>query len=433
MIRPSHKSTKRKKSPQRVLGQRAGGAGGGREEEAGLVAVPPERLGDSSTGRFGTGGTRRRRTAMPAACGLCPLGRSAPFGAGRSEPGPEGRGAGPAASVPPGTTLDAVLVTRGPRGPSARAELSPAPPPPPTPRGGRGPGRSVGRQPALRTRLLPASGGGVRRPAEWPEWRAPLSPHRKAAASPPRGESRRQEGIPSPVAPEQSEPSWFSDFGKCHQTGGDTRLLRGRPGAGGPPRLKRPWPFPSRACPAPRGVTCQLCPPTPRPPTVPTGLSVGPRLFPSGAPPLLSPKPPPASRPVAATCRAQSAWGLHALPVTRLEGHSPHLFVGSQPAAPERGCGRSQDRPLPRALGRHQGPRRCPPSLRGACLPHPGRTGAVAVSPLPLRVPRQLRARVSTRGRGLGADISLWASRSVNPQAHSVPHPISQDRGVVTT
>lgn len=29
MIRPSHKSTKRKKSPQRVLGQRAGGAGGG--------------------------------------------------------------------------------------------------------------------------------------------------------------------------------------------------------------------------------------------------------------------------------------------------------------------------------------------------------------------------------------------------------------------
>lgn len=194
MIRPSHKSTKRKKSPQRVLGQRAGGAGGGQGGGGGArgCASACERLGDSSTGRFGTGGTRRRRTAMPAACGLRPLGRSAPFGAGRSEPGPEGRGAGPAASVPPGTTLDAVLVTRGPRGPSARAELSPAPPPPPTQRGGRGPGRSVGRQPALRTRSLPASGGGIRRPAEWPEWRAPLSPHRKAAASPPRGEGGEQ-------------------------------------------------------------------------------------------------------------------------------------------------------------------------------------------------------------------------------------------------
>lgn len=138
MIRPSHKSTKRKKSPQRVLGQRAGGAGGGQGGGGGArgCASACERLGDSSTGRFGTGGTRRRRTAMPAACGLRPLGRSAPFGAGRSEPGPEGRGAGPAASVPPGTTLDAVLVTRGPRGPSARAELSPAPPPPPPREGG---------------------------------------------------------------------------------------------------------------------------------------------------------------------------------------------------------------------------------------------------------------------------------------------------------
>lgn len=292
MIRLSHKSTKRKKSPQRVLGQRAGGAGGGQGGGGGArgCASACERLGDSSTGRFGTGGTRRRRTAMPAACGLRPLGRSAPFGAGRSEPGPEGRGAGPAASVPPGTTLDAVLVTRGPRGPSARAELSPAPPPPPTPRGGRGPGRSVGRQPALRTRSLPATGGGVRRPAEWPEWRAPLSPHRKAAASPPRGESRRQEGIPSPVAPEQSEPSWFSDFGKCHQTGGDTRLLRGRPGAGGPPRLKRPWPFPSRACPAPRGVTCQLCPPPPPPPNGPHRSLRGAASVPVGGPSLALPE-----------------------------------------------------------------------------------------------------------------------------------------------
>lgn len=162
MIRPSHKSTKRKKSPQRVLGQRAGGAGGGgREEEAGLVAVPPPRGQQHRE-------VRDRRDAAPAhgyaACGLCPLGRSAPFGAGRSEPGPEGRGAGPAASAPPGTTLDAVLVTRGPRGPSARAELSPAPPPPPTPRGGRGPGRSVGRsRHCARARCpRPGAASGVR-------------------------------------------------------------------------------------------------------------------------------------------------------------------------------------------------------------------------------------------------------------------------------
>lgn len=102
MIRPSHKSTKRKKSPQRVLGQRAGGAGGGQGGGGGArgCASACERLGDSSTGRFGD-----RRDAAPAhgdACrvrtvstrSLCAFrGRTVRAGTGGTGSRPSGLGA----------------------------------------------------------------------------------------------------------------------------------------------------------------------------------------------------------------------------------------------------------------------------------------------------------------------------------------------------